>query len=152
MPDGKDKRQANDLEERLRWLRATYASELANNGSKETEEEKSLPRKKDVKVDAEARTRENELIRKEKLHNNELEQRIKNQQKFFRFALIIIGFPVVIASLGFGVLVFRGGAGDVVYAAFFASVVAEVIGLSYILGNYFFPKQKNDREHDPDKT
>lgn len=151
MPDGRPDKPRNDFEDRIRWLQETYARQQPDLEEKAAEEEKQLARRGDVKVDADAKSMEKELLRKEELRNNELEQRIENQQKFFMFALGVIGVPVLVASLGFGVLVFRDKVGDVAYAAFFASVVAEVIGLSYILGNYFFPNQKNDREHDSDK-
>lgn len=150
MPDARADKPGGDFEDRIRWLQATYASQRADIEEKTAEEEKQLAHQEDVKVDDDAKSMEKELLRKEELRNNELEQRIKNQQKFFKFALVVIGVPVLVASVGFGVLVCRDKAGDVAYAAFFASVVAEVIGLSYILGNYFFPNQKNDSDHRPD--
>lgn len=92
---------------------------------------------------------EEQVIREKTLANDETQQRIKHQRRFFYFALGIIGFPVVIASIGFIYLVHKSGASDVAYAAFFASVVAEVIGLSFILGNYFFPNRYQEKQVDP---
>lgn len=92
---------------------------------------------------------EEQVIREKTLANDETQQRIKHQRWFFYFALGIIGVPVVIASIGFICLVHKSGASDVAYAAFFASVVAEVIGLSFILGNYFFPNRYQEKQVDP---
>lgn len=138
------------LTEQLRWLRENYRAQ-DTNVEPETREEEQLEQRADVRVDAETKTMESQLLRKERLSNDELEKRIENQEKFLAFSLKIIGIPVVAASVGFLILVCKKDAGDATYAAFFASVVAEVIGLSYILGNYFFPNQKSDRENDSDK-
>lgn len=150
MSDDRSKDPVDDvLAEQLRWLRENYRRHDTNI-EQEAREEELLERQEDVRVDAEAKTMESQLLRKERLSNDELEKRIENQEKFLAFSLKIIGIPVVAASIGFLILVCKK-AGDATYAAFFASVVAEVIGLSYILGNYFFPNQKSDREHNPDK-
>lgn len=98
----------------------------------------------DVDVDENASKMEAEILREKQLANDETDQRLIHQKRFFYFALVVIGFPVLVGSLGFGLLAWRGDAGDATYAAFFASVVAYVIGLSYILGNYFFPNMKNN--------
>ena len=126
------------------WLAKTYGLHFHPDNEPE-----SLPGGGDVEVNENTKGLEEQLLLQKKLQNKELDQRIKHQLKFFKFALWMIGIPVVFASLGFFILVWREEVGDVAYAAFFASVVAEVIGLSYILGNYFFPhpkKNKGDQE------
>lgn len=129
------------LKSAAEWLNEMYGFGIsAESGADRTT---SLRQQDDVRVDEQAKGLEAQLIRQKELRNNELEQRIKNQERFFKFALTIIGAPVAAAAIGFIFLIFNERAGDVTYAAFFASVVAEVIGLSYILGNYFFPHQKN---------
>lgn len=133
----------DDLSKGAEWLRIRYGNQFGYEDNSAAEPN-SLRRLEDVKVEQEAKDLEEALLQQKNLQNKELNQRIENQQKFFRFALVIIGLPVALAALGFLVLVCRGTAGDVTYAAFFASVVAEVIGLSYILGNYFFPNQKEE--------
>lgn len=150
MPDGNQEHQSPDeLTRGAQWLRDKYGIQFGQSSG--SPEPTSLRRQQDVEVDQETKGLEQELLRQKRLQNKELEQRIDNQQKFFLFALGIIGLPVLAAAVGFIVLICKGTAGDVTYAAFFASVVAEVIGLSYILGNYFFPNQKNGTESDPEK-
>lgn len=97
-----------------------------------------------------------EKRRAEKLKNDEAEKRVEeidqriNQRKGFHwFAMIVIAVPVIVSSLAFIFLVWQGRVTDTIAAAFFASVVAEVIGLSYIMGNYFYPRrgiEKNEQE------
>ena len=125
------------------WLAKNYGLHFHPDNEPE-----SLPGGGDVKVNENTKGLEEQLLLLKRLQNKELDQRIKHQLKFFKFALWMIGIPVVCASLGFIILVCKKEVGDVAYAAFFASVVAEVIGLSYILGNYFFPhpKKQGDQE------
>lgn len=143
--------QKKAIDDHIAWLRETYGIGITGDETETAETEQQLAHREDVEVDAETKSMEGELLRKEKIRNDELENRVAHQKQFFIFALVIIGIPVVVASIGFLILVCKKDPGDVTYAAFFASVVAEVIGLSYILGNYFFPNQKNRDGRDPDK-
>lgn len=143
--------QQKAIDRHIDWLRETYGIGVARDGETTEDVERRLPQKKDVEVDSETKSMEGELLRKEKIRNDELENRVDHQKKFFIFSLVIIGIPVLAASIGFLILACKKDAGDTTYAAFFASVVAEVIGLSYILGNYFFPNQKNGNGRDPDE-
>ncbi|PMC64561.1 hypothetical protein CJ203_04375 [Corynebacterium tuscaniense] len=126
--------QKKAIDDHIAWLRKTYGIGITGDETETAETEKQLAHQEDVEVDAKTKSMEKELLRKEKLRNDELENRIAHQEKFFNFSLAIIGIPVLAASIGFIILLFKKSVGDVAYAAFFASVVAEVIGLSYILG------------------
>lgn len=138
--------QKKAIDDHIAWLRETYGIGITGDETETAETEQQLAHREDVEVDAKTKSMEKELLRKEKLRNDELENRIAHQEKFFNFSLAIIGLPVLAASIGFIILLFKSRVGDVAYAAFFASVVAEVIGLSYILGNYFFPRQSKIEE------
>lgn len=73
----------------------------------------------------------------------EIEQRKFNrkmQGRFFVFAVLLVSVPVVISAIGFTWLIVTDRMTDTIAAAFFASVVGEVIGLSMILGKYLFPE------------
>lgn len=62
------------------------------------------------------------------------------QKVFFVFALILIGVPVIVSAVGFSWLFINDRMTDTIAAAFFASVVGQVIGLSAILGKHLFPE------------
>lgn len=102
----------------------------------------------DVKSDAEDREGYQKQLRA--AHISQLNTDREMQQKFFKFAAAIIGAPVVTASAGFTWMVVAGDMTETIAAAFFASVVAEVIGLSFVLGKYLFP-DGGKRSAEPDK-
>lgn len=79
----------------------------------------------------------------EEMRDAEVRQKKLNramQRTFFAFALLLVGVPVLVAAMGFVWMVVQDRMTDAIAAAFFASVVGEVIGLSMILGKHLFPE------------
>lgn len=68
------------------------------------------------------------------------------QQLFFWFTIVLVSVPVVVSATGFIWLTVTDRMTDTIAAAFFASVVGEVIGLSVIIGKYLFPNNGGAEE------
>ncbi|WP_431814267.1 hypothetical protein [Kocuria sp. cx-455] len=128
---------------RLEWLESVSAPILPEAEQEEQLIDSEEQIDADVPVDPNAQNAEKEILRSKQLKNDETAQRLRYQRLFFGFSAIVIAVPVAAGSFGFVWLVVRSSATDFTYSAFFASVVAEVVGLSYILGNYFFPNRNS---------
>ncbi|CAB0830422.1 hypothetical protein FRC0316_00127 [Corynebacterium diphtheriae] len=115
-----------------------YPTIVGDNTSAEPVET-SLKQQGNDASDAAKRMKE-ALVEREKLRNQQFEEANKQRKHFFIFVMAIVAVPTVAASLGFFILVLQAKVTDAIAVAFFASVVAEVIGLALVLANYLFPK------------
>lgn len=97
----------------------------------------------DPNVTEAARELEDEVTRRQKLENDQLEQANGQRAVFLRFTITAAAVPIIASSLCFIWLVITADSKDmtIIAPAFFASVVAEVIGMSIILAKYLFPAQ-----------
>lgn len=69
-----------------------------------------------------------------------LEADNKRRNSFFRFVLSTTGIPMLVASGALITYICAGGRSDSVLIGYFASVVAQSIGLSALVANYLFPR------------
>lgn len=124
----------------LRGWRAQSASSILTSGSHEAADTPATELGKDRGRSPTADKAESYWDKRREAEIDRIKGDNKQRRHFFVFVMAATGIPVTTASWVMYKLVDSGLAHDSVVIAFFASVVAEVIGLSVILANYLFPK------------
>lgn len=99
--------------------------------------------KTDVQISSDAENREKQITRLREARVRLEEDDNRRRNRFFHFALFIVGIPVAVASVSMLKLTIFDTPDANVVIAFFASVVVEVIGISAIIARYLFPSGGN---------
>lgn len=108
--------------------------------------------KTDVPRSSDADNRERQITRFREARVLREEADNKRRAFFFRFAIFIAGWPVIVATITMLVLLCQGKTTEPVVIAFFVSVVVEVVGIAAIIARYLFPNGgANDSELPGDK-
>lgn len=94
----------------------------------------------DVKVEPAAEKRERQLGDARDVKLERMRADNKRRTTLFRFAIAASGIPVVVSSVVIGWLVFRGRETELMIAAYFGSVVLQVVGLAVIIAKNLFPE------------
>lgn len=94
----------------------------------------------DVVVEPSATKREQQLADARDVKLERMRADNKRRTTLFRFAIGATGAPVVISSLVIGWLVLHGRETEIMIAAYFGSVVIQVVGLAVIIAKNLFPE------------
>lgn len=101
-------------------------------------------------IDADNREKQITRLREARVLREEADN--SRRTKFFWFAIVIAGLPVLVATITMLTLLFTGEATPAVSIAFFASVVVEVIGIATIIARYLFPSGGSEAGELPGET
>lgn len=126
-------------DDEIEWLQSTFtpppAADVPNPGRQVAENAAA-----DVDVEPLAEKRERQLADARDVKLERMRADNKRRTTLFWFAIAATATPVIISSLVVGSLVLRGRETEVMIAAYFGSVVVQVVGLAVIIAKNLFPE------------